>query len=99
MTEEEVVVVEEEEEEEEVLLSTLTLGSSSRLRFPSPSIVDDVVGIVVVLGWESTVLGGVSDKKKSVVVFVGREGQRSKSRMTLNWVENKRLEQCDNRDD
>ena len=93
------MVVEEEEEEEEVLLSTLTLGSSSRLRFPSPSIVDDVVGIVVVLGWESTVLGGVSDKKKSVVVFVGREGQRSKSRMTLNWVENKRLEQCDNRDD
>jgi len=93
------VVVEEEEEEEEVLLSTLTLGSSSRLRFPSPSIVDDVVGIVVVLGWESTVLGGVSDKKKSVVVFVGTEGQRSKSRMTLNWVENKRLEQCDNRDD
>jgi hypothetical protein len=68
--------VEEEEEEEEVLLSTLTLGSSSRLRFPSPSIVDDVVG--------SCCSG---------------EGQRSKSRMTLNWVENKRLEQCDNRDD
>jgi len=45
MTEEEVVEEEEEEEEEEeVLLSTLTLGSSSRLRFPSPSIVDDVVG-------------------------------------------------------
>jgi hypothetical protein len=64
MTEEEVVVVEEEEEEEEVLLSTLTLGSSSRLRFPSPSIVDDVVGIVVVLGWESTVLGGFPTKRR-----------------------------------
>ena len=92
------MVVEEEEEEEEVLLSTLTLGSSSRLRFPSPSIVDDVVGSCC-SGVGINSVGGVSDKKKSVVVFVGREGQRSKSRMTLNWVENKRLEQCDNRDD
>ena len=55
--------MEEEEEEEEVLLSTLTLGSSSRLRFPSPSIVDDVVGSCC-SGVGINSVGGVPTKKR-----------------------------------